>query len=224
MPLAQPVCRTSPSGFLVALEGGDGAGKSTQLDLLVRRLGSTGREVVATREPGGTPVGAAIREVLLHGDDVAPRAEALLFAADRAHHVGTVVAPALERGAVVVTDRFMDSSIAYQSVARGLEAEDVRSLSLWATGGLLPHLTVVLDVAPAIGRARRRDRADRLEAEDEAFHQRVRQGFRDLAAAAPARYLVVDGAADPRDVHHTIVDRLHRMRPDLLPDHAEGHL
>lgn len=224
MPLAQPVCRTSPSGFLVALEGGDGAGKSTQLDLLVRRLGSTGREVVATREPGGTPVGAAIREVLLHGDDVAPRAEALLFAADRAHHVGTVVAPALERGAVVVTDRFMDSSIAYQSVARGLEAEDVRSLSLWATGGLLPHLTVVLDVAPGIGRARRRDRADRLEAEDEAFHQRVRQGFRDLAAAAPARYLVVDGAADPRDVHHTIVDRLHRMRPDLLPDHAEGHL
>jgi dTMP kinase len=224
VPLAQPVCRTSPSGFLVALEGGDGAGKSTQLGLLVRRLTSTGREVVATREPGGTPVGAAIREVLLHGDDVAPRAEALLFAADRAHHVGTVVAPALERGAVVVTDRFMDSSIAYQSVARGLQAEDVRSLSLWATGGLLPHLTVVLDVAPGIGRARRRDRADRLEAEDEAFHQRVRQGFRDLAATAPERYLVVDGAADPRDVHHTIVDRLHRMRPDLLPDHAEGHL
>jgi len=224
VPLSLPAARPSPSGFFVVLEGGDGAGKSTQVDLLVRRLRSTGREVVATREPGGTRVGADIRRVLLHGEEVAPRAEALLFAADRAHHVRTVVAPALDRGAVVVSDRYMDSSIAYQSVARGLDAEDVRALSLWATEGLLPHLTVVLDVSPAIGRARRDGDPDRLESEDEMFHARVRRGFLDLADAEPDRYLVVDGADDPRRIHQTITDRIHRMAPGLLPDHAEGHL
>lgn len=227
MPLSLPVARPPSSGCFIVLEGGDGAGKSTQLDLLVRRLGSTDREVVATREPGGTPVGAAIRQVLLHGEDVAPRAEALLFAADRAHHVHTLVAPALARGAVVVSDRYTDSSIAYQSVARGLDAEDVRSLSLWATGGLLPHLTVVLDVSPATGRARRGDLADRLEAEGETFHERVREGFLELAARAPDRYLVLDGAEDPHQVHRAIVDHLRRLLPELLPDHApdqaEGH-
>ena len=224
MPLNPPVCRSSGSGFFVALEGGDGAGKSTQADLLARRMAAAGHEVVRTREPGGTPVGEAIRQVLLHGEDVAPRAEALLFAADRGHHVRTLVGPALDRGAVVVTDRFMDSSIAYQSAARGLAREDVRALSLWATGGLVPHLTVVLDVAPATGRSRRGEVHDRLESEDDAFHERVRQGFLELAAAEPRRYLVLDGAGDPRDLHHTIADRVHRLRPDVLPDHAEGRL
>lgn len=222
MPLTPPVLRTAGSGFFIAIEGGDGAGKSTQADLLAERLERSGQDVVRTREPGGTTVGVAIRQVLLHGEYVAPRAEALLFAADRGHHVATLVRPALERGAVVVTDRFMDSSIAYQAAARGLRAEDVRELSLWATEGLLPDLTVLLDIPAATGRLRRGQEHDRLEREDDDFHDRVRAGFRDLADHEPGRYLVLDAAADPRELHHTIADRLHRMRPGLLAEPEGG--
>lgn len=194
------------SGLFVAFEGGDGAGKSTQIEMLAEALTAQGRDVLTTREPGGTPVGGAIREVLLHGDHVAPRAEALLFAADRAHHVETVIRPALERGATVLTDRFMDSSIAYQAAARGLEAGQVRGLSLWATGGLVPHLTVLLDVDAGTGRARRGTVHDRLESEGDDFHERVRRSFLDLAAAEPDRYVVLDAALPPEELHARVLE------------------
>jgi dTMP kinase len=197
----------------VSFEGGDGAGKSTQAALLGQWLRGQGREVLLTREPGGTPVGVAIREVLLHGAHVAPRAEALLFAADRAHHVATVVRPALQRGAVVLTDRYLDSSIAYQGVARTLAADDVRDLSLWATEGLLPDLTVLLDVAAGEGRARRGQVHDRLEREDDAFHDRVREGFLALAARDPARYLVLDARAPAQQIHTAVRERFRQLLP-----------
>lgn len=208
---------TTPAhgGLFVAFEGGDGAGKSTQSRRLGAALQAIGREVVLTREPGGTDLGAAIREVLLHGDHVAPRAEALLFAADRAHHVATLVRPALDRGAVVLTDRYMDSSIAYQGVARALRHEDVRGLSVWATEGLQPDLTVLLDVTPEQGRARRRGVHDRLEREEDAFHEAVRQGYLTLAEQDPARYLVLDAAADPTTLHAAVCRELAALRPDL---------
>lgn len=185
-------------GLFVAFEGGDGAGKSTQSGLLGRWLQDQGYAVVHTREPGGTALGRAVRELLLHGEDgsVSPRAEALLFAADRAHHVGTVVRPALERGEVVLTDRYLDSSVAYQGAARALGHEEVRDLSLWAVEGLLPDLTVLLDVTAGQGRARRGAVHDRLEREADDFHDRVRQGFLDLAARDPDRYLVLDADQD----------------------------
>lgn len=179
-------------GFFLVFEGGDGAGKTTQLTKLREALADTAREIVVTREPGGTPVGQAIRDVLLHGEHVAPRAEALLFAADRAHHVATVVRPALERDAIVLQDRYLDSSIAYQGAGRALAAEDVRGLSLWGTEGLLPDLTVLLDVPAETGRDRRGDVHDRLEQEADDFHGRVREHFLALAAAEPQRYLVLD--------------------------------
>lgn len=202
-------------GLFVAFEGGDGAGKSTQSRLLGAALEVLGREVVLTREPGGTELGASIRQVLLHGDHVAPRAEALLFAADRAHHVATLVRPALDRGAVVLTDRYMDSSIAYQGVARALSHDDVRDISLWAVEHLLPELTVLLDVTAAEGRARRGGVHDRLEREGDTFHEAVRQGYRWLAEREPGRYLVLDAASPATDLHAAVCRELARRRPDL---------
>lgn len=192
----------------MALEGGDGGGKSTQAELLREWLGSLGRTVVLTREPGGSPLGAQVRELLLHGDHVAPRAEALLYAADRAHHVATVIRPALERGDVVVTDRYLDSSVAYQGAGRALVGEEVRDLSLWAVEGLLPDLTVLLDVSAATGRQRRGQVHDRLESEPDEFHERVRAGFLALAAAEPQRYLVVDASLPSEQVHAAVRERL----------------
>lgn len=215
MPITSPSSTPQHAGLFVSFEGGDGAGKSTQLRLLGGALEALGREVVLTREPGGTDLGAAIRQVLLHGDHVAPRAEALLFAADRAHHVATVIEPALERGADVLTDRYLDSSIAYQGVARALSHDDVRDLSLWATQGLLPDLTVLLDVTADQGRARRGGVHDRLEREDDTFHEAVRQGFLRLAAQAPDRYLVLDACADPAHLHDAVCRELATRRPDL---------
>ncbi|SNC73757.1 thymidylate kinase [Kytococcus aerolatus] len=189
-------------GVFIALEGGDGAGKSTQLRLLREHLErvAPGREVLLTREPGGTPLGVEIRQLLLHGGEVAPRAEALLFAADRAHHVATLVRPALERGAVVLTDRFMDSSIAYQGAGRSLAADEVDRLSRWATEGLLPDLTVLLDLDPALAAGRRGGEADRMESESTVFHTRVREHFLALAAREPERYLVVDAARPAAEI------------------------
>jgi dTMP kinase len=180
----------------LTLEGGDAAGKTTQAAALERWLAERGRTVVRTREPGGTELGVAIRDLVLHGGHVTPRAEALLYAADRAHHVATVVRPALERGDVVVQDRYLDSSIAYQGAGRVLDADEVRDLSTWATEGLLPDMTVLLDLDPVVARVRRGDRAaeDRLEAEHDQFHERVREAFLALAAASPDRFLVVDAA------------------------------
>jgi dTMP kinase len=188
-------------GLFLTLEGGDAAGKSTQAARLERWLTDAGRSVVRTREPGGTEVGAGIRELVLHRETpIAPRAEALLYAADRAQHVATVVRPALERGDVVVQDRYLDSSVAYQGAGRVLESSEVRDLSLWAAEGLLPDLTVLLDLDVATARARRASRStyDRLEAEDDGFHERVRAAFRALAEHEPQRFLVVD-ASRPED-------------------------
>lgn len=205
------------TGLFVTLEGGDAVGKTTQAERLEAWLTGLGRTVVRTREPGGTDLGLAIRELVLHREGhIAPRAEALLYAADRAHHVATVVAPALDRGEVVLQDRFLDSSVAYQGAGRVLDPADVRRLSLWAVGGLLPRLTVLLDLDPRAGRQRRadRDRYDRLEAEDDAFHDRVRAAYLAAAAAEPDRFVVVD-AALPADVVQA------RIRAALEPLLAE---
>ncbi len=187
---------TSQRGLWVTFEGGDGSGKTTQSLLLQEWLEAEGRTVVRTREPGGTEVGDLIRDIVLHHrGDVAPRAEALLYAADRAHHIETLVRPALERGDVVIQDRYLDSSVAYQGAGRVLDANEIRELSLWATGGALPDVTVLLDLDPA--RARERLDADdkpfdRLEAEEAGFHRRVRAAYLDLADAEPGRFLVLD--------------------------------
>ena len=190
------------------LEGGDGVGKSTQRALLGQWLEERGYEVVLTREPGGTELGDLLRSALLHGGHVDARTEALLFATDRAHHVHTVVRPALERGAMVVSDRYLDSSAAYQGAARELGMDEVRDLSLWATNHLLPDLTIVLDLDPEVAVARREGAPDRLERESLDFHRRVRAGFLLLAAADPARYLVLDATREPRELHAAIAGRV----------------
>ena len=206
-PPARPVA-TRPTGVFVAFEGGDGAGKSTQVRRLAEALRGAGHEVLETRQPGGTPLGAALRELVLHGDHVAPRAEALIYAADKAHHVDTVVGPALAAGQVVLTDRYIDSAIAYQGGGRHLGAAEIADLQLWAVDRLLPDLTVVLDVSPHDGRSRRGDVHDRLEAEADDFHQAVREQFLVLAAAQPHRYLVVDATLPPEQIHAAVLDRL----------------
>lgn len=180
------------SGFFIVFEGGEGAGKSTQEGLLADALIARGHTVVRTREPGGTPAAEAIRDIVLSPDyaGLDPRAEALLFAAARGEHVARVVRPALERGDVVICDRYLDSSVAYQGFARGLGPRRVRDLSLWATGDLLPDLTVVLDIDPVDGLARF-DERDRLEAEPLEYHQQVRAAYLALAEQEPDRYLVV---------------------------------
>ncbi|MGN6428291.1 dTMP kinase [uncultured Leifsonia sp.] len=186
------------AGLFITLEGGDGVGKSTQAALLEEWLTAEGRTVVRTREPGGTAAGVEIREIVLHHrGDIAPRAEALLYAADRAHHVATLVRPALERGEVVLQDRYIDSSVAYQGAGRVLGGDEVRELSLWATEGLLPDLTILLDLDEESARARldtSRTRYDRLEAERSEFHARVRAAYLELAAAEPDRFVVVDAS------------------------------
>jgi len=197
--------------LFIALEGGDGSGKTTQARLLHEWLVSRGREVVLTREPGGTSLGRTLRREVLHGEDLDPRTEALLYAADRAHHVHTLVRPALARGAVVVTDRYIDSSVAYQGAARGLGREEIRDLSSWATDGLLPTLTVVLDVDAATAATRRSGTPDRLEREPDAFHEEVRATFLALAAAAPERYLVVDSGRPPAEVHAAVTARVETL-------------
>jgi dTMP kinase len=208
----------SPRGLFVAFEGGEGAGKSTQIDRAAAALHADGHHVVTTREPGGTPLGKQLRHLVLDPDgEVTPRAEALLYAADRAHHVATVVRPALAAGAVVLTDRYVDSTLAYQGAGRGLRVEDTRVLTDWATEGLLPDVTVLLDVDPRAGLARAgaRSRPDRLEAASLDFHEAVRAGFLALAAAAPARYLVLDAALGPDDLARAVAAELRRRLRDL---------
>src|SRR5215213_6461346 len=216
-----PPRQSAYAGRFIVFEGGDGAGKSTQVKLLGRWLGAQGYDSVLTREPGATPTGARLREVLLDGGALTPRAEALLFAADRAHHVDTVVRPALQRGAIVVTDRYADSSVAYQGSGRDLGTAEVAQLSRWATQGLIPDLTVVLDVDPATGRARRGEEQDRLEAEPDEFHGRVRDRFLELARGAPSRYLVVDASLPPDQVHELVVARLAQVLPESPVARAE---
>ncbi|WP_435200356.1 dTMP kinase [Janibacter sp. GS2] len=195
-------------GTFIAFEGGDGAGKSTQVDRLAASLTRAGREVVLTRQPGGTPLGAALRDLVLHGEAVTPRAEALIFAADKAQHVEEVILPSLERGAVVITDRYTDSSIAYQGAGRDLGSAEVAQLQGWAVAGLLPHLTVLVDIDPGEGRRRRGAVHDRMEAEADAFHAAVRGHFLALAEQAPQRYLVVDGTAAPEEIARRVWARV----------------
>jgi dTMP kinase len=186
------------TGLFITFEGGDGVGKTTQATLLLEWLTDAGRTVVRTREPGGTEVGVLICDIVLHHrGEVSPRAEALLYAADRAHHIETVVRPALARGDVVIQDRYLDSSVAYQGAGRVLGRDEVRELSLWAAERLLPDLTVLLDLDPVAARARldADDKPfDRLEAEEGSFHARVREEFVALADAEPGRFLVLDAA------------------------------
>lgn len=189
------------TGLFVVFEGGDGVGKTTQLKRLAEAMHTAGREVVLTREPGGTQLGLQLRQLIMHGDHVAPRAEALMYAADRAHHVETVVTPALERGAVVLQDRYIDSSIVYQGGARGLGPE-VERISRWATNGLLPDMTIVLDMAPDESRMARD--LDRVERETVEHAQKIRQGFLALAQRDPARYAVVDAARPEGEVFHDV--------------------
>ncbi|WP_347353838.1 dTMP kinase [Intrasporangium sp.] len=205
---ALPARRGTAPGWFVCFEGGDGAGKTTQVRLLTDELERRGHPVLVTREPGGTRLGEQIRDLLLHGGHVAPRAEALLYAADKAHHVDQVVRPGLAAGQVVVTDRYTDSSIAYQGMGRGLGRDEIRRLLHWAVRGLLPDLTIVLDVTPETGRLRRGPVHDRLEAEADEFHAVVRQGFLDLAARDPARYLVLDAANPPEEIARQVLGRL----------------
>ncbi len=204
--------RRSGPGLFVVFEGGEGAGKSTQLARLATSLRRAGGEVVCTREPGGTPAAEAIRGLLLDPatGGLDSRAEALLFAAARADHVARVVRPALQRDAIVLCDRYVDSSVAYQGRGRGLGVAAVAQLSRWATEELHPDLTVLLDIDPAAGLRRARSAAgpDRLEAEEMAFHDRVAQAFRDLAAADPGRYLVLDARAPADQVAAAIASRV----------------
>jgi len=203
---------TSGPGIWITLEGGDGSGKTTQSTLLAQWMTDEGRTVVRTREPGGSEVGQLIRDIVLHHrGDIAPRAEALLYAADRAHHVATVVRPALARGEVVLQDRYLDSSVAYQGAGRVLDGDEIRGLSLWAAEGALPDLTVLLDLDPESARVRL-DSADkpfdRLEAEKNEFHARVRDAYLALAQAEPDRFLVLDAAATPEVIAEQIRERV----------------
>lgn len=204
------------TGLFVVFEGGDGVGKSTQVDLLAEWLAEQGYEVVRTHEPGGSPIGPDVRRLLLSttGHAPSPRTEALLYAAERAEHVATVVRPALERGAVVVSDRYLDSSVAYQGVGRGLGADHIEALSRWATADLRPHLTVLLDLAPEPARQRSVDPADRLESEPVEFHDQVRRAFLALAERDPGRYLVLDASRAPEQVHREVRRAVSRLLPE----------
>jgi dTMP kinase len=205
----------SHAGTFIALEGGEGAGKSTQLRLLEQWLSARGHDVVVTREPGATAAGARIRALLLDPATgrLAPRAEAMLYAADRAQHVAEVVRPALRRGAVVLTDRYVDSSLAYQGAGRELAVDEVARLSQWATGGLRPDLVVLLDVDPVIGLQRAGDAPDRIESESLEFHRRVRAGFLHLAEDDPERYLVLSADQPPAAVLAAVQARLEALLP-----------
>jgi dTMP kinase len=218
----EPEPRLRP-GVLLAFEGGEGAGKSTQARLLAIWLREQGYDVVSTHEPGATKVGMRLRALLLdtaHAG-LSSRAETLMYAADRAEHVAAVILPALERGAIVVTDRYVDSSLAYQGAGRRLPAKDVADLNKWATGGIVPELTILLDLSPAAGLGRRARSADRLEAEPAEFHQRVRAGFLALADADPERYLVLDATRPVAELSREIQDRVRELLPDPVPYAAE---
>ncbi len=204
------------TGLFITLEGGDGSGKSTQLALLVQWLEDSGCVVVVSREPGGTELGVELRNIVLHRrGEMAPRAEALIYAADRAHNIATKVRPALARGEIVVQDRYIDSSVAYQGAGRVLGGDEVRDVSVWATEGLTPDLTILLDLDEVTGKARLGERTafDRLEAEETDFHARVRAAYLHLAAEEPQRFLVID-AREPVDL---IAEIIQQRVQTLLP-------
>ena len=192
-------------GMFITFEGGDGSGKSTQIQSVRDWFESRGREVIVTREPGGTELGTEIRRLVQNGpEDVDARTEALLYAADRAYYVATVIRPALERGAVVLGDRYIDSSLAYQGAARSLGVDEIASLSAWATQGLYPSLTFLLDLPPEVGARRRTDAPDRMERESMDFHERVRHEYLRLADAEPERIVVIDAVGTVDEVFSEI--------------------
>ena len=199
----------SEHGLFVCFEGGEGAGKSTQARLLRDRLVELGETVLLTFEPGDTPVGKEVRRIVLDPatGDLADRTEALLYAADKAEHVDQVVLPALARGEVVITDRYVDSTLAYQGAGRTLDVSEVEAVARWATRDLRPHLTVVLDLEPQAGLERFTER-DRIEGQSLEFHRRVRQGFLDLAAADPDHYLVLDAREAVGDLAAAVAERV----------------
>lgn len=209
------------AGVFIAFEGGDGAGKSTQAARLAAVLESRGFNVLRTREPGGTPVGEKLRSLVLdHGNgDIDPRTEALIFAASRAAHAAQVIRPALQRGDVVLSDRYIDSSVAYQGAGRDLGKDAVQSLNEWATAGLQPDLTVLLDVDPQLGRRRRtagEAAEDRLESEADEFHTRIRDAFLELAASRPDSYLVLPARLPVDDLAAQILQRVEALLPPAV--------
>lgn len=199
----------SATGVFVCFEGGEGSGKSTQARLLHERLQAEGYAVRLTFEPGDTPVGKELRRIVLSPEtgSLSHRTEALLYAADKAEHIDTVVRPALDRGEVVITDRYVDSMLAYQSGGRDLVLDEVEHVARWATGGLRPHLTVLLDVDPAHGHSRFEGR-DRIEGEQPEFFARVRRSFLELASADPGHYLVLDARASIAELASAIYERV----------------
>lgn len=207
--IAAPSPVYADSGVFVCFEGGEGAGKSTQSGLLEQWLRRQGHTVLLTREPGGTDVGAELRRIVLDPatGDLSPRTEALVYAADKAEHVDALVLPALRRGEVVITDRYVDSALAYQGAGRALAAAEVEPVMRWATGGLRPHLTVLLDLEPQAGLGRFEER-DRIEAESIEFHQRVRAAFLELADDDDEHYLVLDARAPVAEIHAAVTERL----------------
>ena len=208
-------------GIFIAFEGGEGTGKSTQSQLLAKWLEQEGETVVLSREPGGTDLGKDLRKILLGHETgvISPRAEALLYAADRAHHVFSVIRPGLDRGDVVITDRYFDSSAAYQGAGRVLNPSEVARISRWATESLYPTLTILIDVPAEVGLSRLQSR-DRLEAEPTEFHERVRQEFLQIAMMDPERYFVVDGTQSVEEIHTQIIARVAEL--PALKRNAQG--
>jgi dTMP kinase len=200
------------SGTFISFEGGEGSGKSTQTELLKDYLESIGEKVLLTREPGGTPLGKKLREILLDNQtgNISPRAEALMYAADRANHVYSLIQPALAEGQVVITDRYLDSSVAYQGAGRILQPTEVARISRWATESLSPILTIIMDIPAETGLSRLQSR-DRLEAEPLAFHERIRQEYLNIANSDPERYFVVDATQSKEAIHKEIVERVSKL-------------
>ncbi|MFC6153933.1 dTMP kinase [Nocardioides yefusunii] len=207
--IAAPAPLYTSTGVFLCFEGGEGAGKTTQSRLLEAWLRERGHDALLTREPGGSEVGAELRRILLDPatGDLSPRTEALVYAADKAEHVDALLMPALERGEVIVCDRYVDSSLAYQGAGRALDVAELDPMLRWATRGLRPHLTILLDLAPQTGLGRFEER-DRIEAEGIEFHQRVRDGFLRLAAADAEHYLVLDARAPVEEIHAAITARV----------------
>jgi dTMP kinase len=211
------------SGLFITFEGGEGSGKSTQTRLLAGHLERAGRRVVALREPGGTPLGEELRKLLLHQPEPAsPEAELLMFLAARAELVSKVIRPTLQAGDAVICDRFSDSTIAYQGYGRGLDPEAIRTLNRWATGGLQPDLTVLLDVPSGVGRERKHQDDDLFIRESDSFHVRVREGYRYLAAREPERWLVIDGTEAPEQIAVRVWERVQEIEGALSADRRQA--
>ncbi len=208
-----------PKGLFLSFEGGEGSGKSTQVARLEEWLQREGREVVVVREPGGTPLSEEIREVLLRPreEEVSPWAELCLYVAARAQLVQDVIIPSLERGVVVLADRYLDSSLVYQGMARGLGTQRVRTLIGWATSDLMPTRTFFFDVTPEVGleRSRRRGSMDRMESESLRFHQDVHRGYIDLSATEPERFVVLDAGQSPDDIQTELIQQVRTLLNDL---------